>query len=91
MEMFTNVLLSILVVEGGLIAFMLFKITKKLRPVSEEHPDRSSLTNYSVWKYDGAWRVVEDRCQPGFHPGDPPSRPGDYPGEIVRKPASRNK
>jgi hypothetical protein len=52
------------------------------------HPGYLELGNFCVWRYrQGQWQVIEDRCGPGFRPGDPPHRSGDYEGEIVRKPA----
>lgn len=54
------------------------------------HHRGTGLTNFGVWTYNGSgWQLSERRTEPGFVVGDPPRRPGAYPGETVRKPAVR--
>ena len=84
----TNLLLGVIVVE---LAGMLY-LTWRRDYCREDQPHRghSSMTNYCLWRYrQGQWHLVENRCLPGFQPGDPPARAGTYPDEMVRKPATR--
>jgi hypothetical protein len=101
METLTLLLSAVVVIElGGLLYFAMKGtqlleqfVPKKGGPAKNgHHHGTHTLTNYSVWKYrDGAWLVIENRCEPGFQPGEPPLRPGSYPNEVVRKPAIRQK
>jgi hypothetical protein len=88
MEIVTNVLLGIIVVElAGLLHLTWKKPTHREESM---HPGAWNMTNYCLWTFrQGQWHLVENRCLPGYQPGGPPSRPGDFPEETVRKPAIR--
>lgn len=98
METSLALMLGVLMVELGALLVLTAKgnnvleqILHKLRANggSDPHQGTHMLTNYCVWKWEGKWRLIENKCQPGFQPGDPPQRPGAIPNEIVRKPAVR--
>jgi hypothetical protein len=99
METSLGVMLGILMIElGGLLVLtakgnqVLERILHKFDKTnggSDPHQGTHVLTNFCVWKWEGKWRLIENRCQPGFEPGDPPHRAGAMPNEIVRKPAVR--
>jgi hypothetical protein len=64
--------------------------------VGQSHtvPPARDSTGYSVWSFrSGRWSMVEDRSAPGFTPGPPPTRAGQFEGDSVkvtsiRKPGS---
>jgi hypothetical protein len=88
MGTFTNVLLGIIVVELAGLLYLTWRGDET--PDDRPHLGQSTMKNYCLWTYrQGKWHMVENRCQPGFQPGDPPSRHGAYPDETVRKPATR--
>jgi hypothetical protein len=44
---------------------------------------------YSLWKWsagEARWLQLKDGSVPGFEPGTPPERPGQFDGQIVRWP-----
>jgi hypothetical protein len=100
MEILTGLMLGVIAIELGALLLLSRKSTAVLEEMAQAlakkypdpetlHPGGFGLSNFCVWRYrQGQWQVIEDRCGPGFHPGDPPNRAGDYEGEIVRKPAS---
>ena len=41
---------------------------------------------YCIWEYSrGAWAIKTTSHARGYHPGDPPSQPGRFEGELVKK------
>ena len=89
MEALTNLLLSVIALELAGLLFLTWKKTQAIC-LPPQHQNGVALENYCLWKPEhGKWRVSEDHCWPGFHCGDPPTRP---PGtELVLKPATRIK
>jgi len=46
----------------------------------------SAMTAYSIWAYQGNKWVLKEKCgQADCDCGPPPSRPGQYQGEVVKK------
>jgi hypothetical protein len=87
----TNTLLAIIVAELAALVVITWKrpFFGQIWPPND-HQQQFTLTNYCKWVHEGGrWRVLEDHCAPGFHPGDPPTHPPSYPNQIVRKCASR--
>ena len=94
-------LLALIVILLGWLVYLAYAVLEQLnrlslaRRPSDPHGGYchgiSWMTNFSLWKYkDGRWRMVEEKCEQGFRPGDPPRRPGAYEGEVIRRPAVRN-
>lgn len=41
---------------------------------------------YAIWEYrDEAWSLMNQSCAVGYEAGGPPSTPGRFDGEVVRK------
>lgn len=100
MDTLTSVVSAVLIIELGGLLFLNFKHTQHLEKIAKKlcpddgidpHRGQHGMTNFCVWKWEDGWRVIENKCQPGFEPGDPPPRPGAMPNEIVRRPAVRRK
>lgn len=88
MQHLTNLLLAIIATE---LAALLYFTIRPRPDMSFEH-EVFAHANYSVWKFeDGTWRMIQDRTRPGFMPGDPPPRPGNFPNEIIKKPGVRHR
>src|SRR5688572_26280786 len=98
-----DVLIAVLLVSIGILVgwliFLTYQTHAQLKRIMELiwtiwpgalHHAHGTMTNYSTWKYSGgAWRLVEQRLQPGFVAADSPKRPGAYEDETVRVAAIR--
>jgi hypothetical protein len=58
------------------------------RPLGTSSSQTVSNAGCSVWSFQGGrWVLSEDRSAPGFVPGAPPTRPGEFDGDSVRVPS----
>jgi len=62
-------------------------LRRALRPYGRCHDDSASpRTAFSIWTYQGRQWVLKEKCgQADCDCLPPPSRPGEYEGQVVRK------